>query len=195
VDPALVPERSCGTCNVCCIVPKIDEPALQKLPGCRCPNALADGSCSIYATRPRTCRDFFCGWRLLAWIDERLRPDRSGMLIRPTDDEKLVAGRHEFALIFTALGRDGLAAPGLVEAIITAIDAGIPSYLVVPGPPGYSSCRAPLNRALRGPVERNDATAVLASLTELYEKALGDIGKTRPVVLTARDGTASLGGR
>ncbi len=100
----LVDGRVCGACNVCCVVPKIDEPALQKLPGCRCPHALSDGSCAIYDERPQTCRSFYCGWRLLDWIDERLRPDQSGIFIRLTGDKSLVAGKHPFAMMVTVLG-------------------------------------------------------------------------------------------
>ena len=179
----LVPGRECGDCNVCCVVPKIDEPALQKLPGCRCPNALGDGSCAIYEQRPRTCRDFYCGWRLANWIDERLRPDQSGIFIRLTGDKELAAGEYPFAMVVTVLGRDHLSAPGLVETILTAINAGIASYLVVPGPPGYTSCRMRINRALRAVAARNDKPAVLASLGELHARTEANMDQTRPVVV------------
>jgi hypothetical protein len=49
-------------------------------------------------------------------------------------------------MIVTVLGADKLSAPGLVETIRTAVNAGIAAYMVVPGPPGYTSCRMPLNR-------------------------------------------------
>jgi len=192
VGLGLVDGRGCGACNVCCVVPKIDEPALQKLPGCRCPNALDDGSCAIYDERPQTCRSFYCGWRLLDWVDDRLRPDRSGIFIRLTGDKALVTGEYPFAMMVTALSRNSLNAPGLVETILTAINAGIATYLVVPGPPGYTSCRMPLNRALREVAARHDAPAVLASLGELHSKTEANIGKTRPVILTVHGITGGL---
>jgi hypothetical protein len=102
----------CGGCNVCCVVPRIDEPALQKLPGCRCRNALSNGECAIYEMRPQTCRSFFCGWRLLSWVDARLRPDRSGVFIRLTEDEGLLSGSRRFALMVTVLNHEGLNASG-----------------------------------------------------------------------------------
>lgn len=181
----LVADRSCGSCNVCCVVPKIDEPALQKLPGCRCPNALWNGACAIYETRPETCRGFFCGWRLLPWVDERLRPDQSAVFIRLTKDEKLVVGPHQLALMITVLRREGLCASGLIETIITAIAARIGTYLVVPGAPGYTSCRKQLNSRLGAAVERRDATAVGTLLDQEYAEAVSKLNETRPVVLTA----------
>jgi|SRR5579871_6188194 len=180
----LVDGRICGACNVCCVVPKIDEPALQKLPGCRCPNAVDDGSCAIYDDRPLTCRNFYCGWRLVDWVDERLRPDQSGIFIRLTGDKELVTGEYPFAMVVTALSRGSLSAPGLADTVLKAINAGIAAYLVVPGPPGYTSCRTPLNRALREPAARQDVPTILATLSELHAKAQAQLSKTRPVILT-----------
>jgi len=182
---ALVPDRTCGSCNVCCVVSKIDEPALQKLPGCRCRNALSNGACAIYAARPETCRGFFCGWRLLSWVDERLRPDHAAVFIRLTKDEKLVLGPHQFALMVTVLSREGLNAPGLAETIIAAIGERIDTYLVVPGPPGYTSCRKWINAALGEAVKRKDAMALGKLLREQYAEAVTKLDQTRPVILTA----------
>ena len=41
--------------------------------------------------------------------------------------------------------RDGLDAPGLVGSLMMAIEAWLATYLVVPGPPGYTSCHVQLN--------------------------------------------------
>jgi hypothetical protein len=75
--------RSCGGCTSCCDFMGIDE--LGKAPLCVCPHR-ADGGCSIYESRPGSCRAFTCVW-LLEDIAEKLRlreedrPDRSGILI------------------------------------------------------------------------------------------------------------------
>jgi hypothetical protein len=179
----LVAGRVCGSCNVCCVVPKIDEPALQKLPGCRCPNAVGDGSCAIYEQRPRTCRDFYCGWRLADWIDERLRPDQSGIFIRLTGDKTLAAGKHPFAMMVTVLRSDRFNAPGVVETLLTAINAEIATYLIVPGPPSYTSFRIPLNRLLRVAAAGNEKPAVVSFLGELYARTQTRMSETRPVIL------------
>lgn len=181
---SLLPDRTCGCCNVCCVVPKIDEPALQKLPGCRCANALPSGACAIYETRPDTCRSFLCGWRLLSWVDERLRPDQSGVFIRLTKDEDLVVEPHRFALMITVVDREGLDASGLVETILTAINAHIGTWLVVPGPPGYTSCRGWLNDVLGAAATRQDAAQLKSLLEQQYAAGLAKLNETRPVVLT-----------
>ena len=180
----MIPDRKCGCCNVCCVVPKIDEPALQKLPGCRCANALPNGACAIYETRPETCRSFLCGWRLLSWVDERLRPDQSGVFIRLTKDEDLVVEPHRFALMITVLDREGLNAAGLVETLLTAINALIGTWLVVPGPPGYTSCRSWLNDALGAAAARRDGVQLKSLLEQHYAAGLAKLNETRPVVLT-----------
>ncbi len=180
----LVAGRECGSCNVCCVVPKIDEPALQKLPGCVCPNALGDGSCAIYEQRPRTCRDFYCGWRLADWIDERLRPDQSGIFIRLSGDPSLATGKYPFSMMVTVPAPDRFSAPGLVETVLTAINAELATYLIVPGPPGYTSLRIPLNRLLRSAAARNEKPAVLSSLRELHARTQIRMSKTRPVILS-----------
>jgi hypothetical protein len=181
----LVPDRICGGCNICCVVPKIDEPALQKLPGCRCRNALPNGECAIYEMRPQTCRSFFCGWRLLSWVDARLRPDQSGVFIRLTEDEGLLSGSRRFALMVTVLKHEGLNASGLVETMITSIKAQIDTYLVVPGPPGYTSCRSRLNDELGEAAERADTLQFQALLEGRYSEALTKLNETRPIVLGA----------
>lgn len=181
----MVPDRICGGCNVCCIVPKIDEPALQKLPGCRCRNALSSGACAIYETRPETCRSFLCGWRMLSWVDERLRPDQSAVFIRLTKDEDLLVGPHRFALMVTVLGREGLNASGLAETMITSIKTQIDTYLVVPGPPGYTSCRSWLNDLLREAANREDALQFKSLLERRYAELLAKLNETRPVVFAA----------
>jgi hypothetical protein len=182
---SLVPDRVCGDCNVCCIVPKIDEPALQKLPGCRCPNAQPDNACAIYPTRPGACRNFYCGWRRFAFVDARLRPDRSSVFIRPTSDNKLALGPKGYAVIITLLDREALGATGLVATIFAALGAGLDAYLVVPGPPGYTSGRKRINEALGDAVARSDARAVGALLAEQYEEVRAGIDRTRQVVLRA----------
>jgi hypothetical protein len=101
-----------------------------------------------------------------------------------TKDEKLVVGPHQFALMVTVLSHEGLNAPGLIETIIRSIDAQIDTYLIVPGPPGYTSCRRWLNDAFGAAVRREGATALKSALEEQYAETLTKLNETRPVVLT-----------
>ncbi len=114
-DPHLVAGRTCGSCNVCCVELTIDDPELQKVQGYCCPHTQRDNSCGIYATRPHTCRAFYCGWRRLKWIREPLKPDRSGVLVRLHGEISKTDGTKRLGVEFTLLNAAALKAEGLAE--------------------------------------------------------------------------------
>src|SRR5688572_21923922 len=73
--------RQCGACTACCHVLEIDDPQLKKAAGTLCSHC--SGGCSIYAQRPKVCRDWLCMWREFpSLLDESWRPDRCGVLMR-----------------------------------------------------------------------------------------------------------------
>jgi hypothetical protein len=75
----LVPGRICGSCMMCCTVMQVDE--LNKPSGVTCSHAVAGKGCTIHDQRPRSCRRFFCGWRLDPNIDSLWKPDISGFVL------------------------------------------------------------------------------------------------------------------
>jgi hypothetical protein len=75
----LVPGRLCGSCMMCCTVMQVDE--LSKPSGVTCSHAVAGKGCAIHDQRPRSCRRFFCGWRLDPNIDSLWKPDISGFVL------------------------------------------------------------------------------------------------------------------
>lgn len=75
----LVDNRTCGACVACCQHLNIDEPALIKPAGQLCPNHDGTG-CTIYATRPQTCRDWFCLWRRDENLPETANPAACGVV-------------------------------------------------------------------------------------------------------------------
>jgi Fe-S-cluster containining protein len=176
----LVPDRSCGSCNVCCVALTIDDPALQKPQGYRCRNATRENACAIYDARPQTCRSFFCGWRTLKWIRPGLRPDRSGVLVR-LHGEIGADGSARQGIMVTLLNAAALKAEGLAESIAAAVHAELPVYLHIPGPPGYTASRARLNEALGDAVHARDKAAILAILRRA--RAQGRAGAHEPIVL------------
>ena len=176
---ALVPGRPCGTCNVCCVALTIDDPAMRKVQGYRCRNALRDNSCAIYDSRPQTCRSFECGWRQLKWVRETLRPDRSGVLVRLHYEVARATGERRLGIIVTLLNRAALKADGLAETVAAAVAAGLPLFLEIPGPPGHTSGMARLNEALSDAVHARDKPALLQILRRGY--AQGQFGDSRPV--------------
>ena len=179
----LVAGRECGACNVCCTALTIDDPELRKLQGYRCRHSERDGSCRIYATRPATCREFFCGWRQLKWVRETLRPDRSGVLVR-LHYEVAQSGEKRLGIMVTLLTDASLRAEGLAETVAAAVTADVPVFLHVPGPPGHTAAQARLNEALLPAVAARDKKALLEILRRGRAQARG--GKFTPIVLPAR---------
>ena len=180
MERELVPGRTCGTCNACCISLTIDDPELQKPQGYRCRNARRDASCAIYESRPQTCRSFFCGWRQLKWVHESLRPDVSHVLVRL----RRSIGRdgvRQVGVAFMLLDRAALKAEGLAESVAAGVAAGIPVYLNVPGPPGYTSAIAQINDVLAGAVLTKDRAGLLDVLRQAVAKAKS--GKFVPIVM------------
>jgi hypothetical protein len=174
----LVPGRDCGTCSVCCTALTIDDPALQKPQGYRCRNLNSNDRCGIYATRPKTCSDFYCGWRRLKWVRDTLRPDISGVLVGL---KYVDAARQHLGVSFTLLRRSALKAEGLAESVSAAVAADVSVDLIVPGPPGYTSGWARINDALKDAVAMKDKPGVLRVLRQA--RAMGVNGDHKPIVL------------
>ena len=63
----------CGSCQVCCSVLKVTE--IDKAPATGCKYQCKSG-CSIYKSRPGSCKTFNCMWLSGNWPIE-LRPDKS----------------------------------------------------------------------------------------------------------------------
>jgi len=86
-----LPGRACGSCSLCCVV--FDIPELEKPPGEPCRHLEPGGGCAIHSSRPRTCHDFFCGWRLDPNLGPEWKPDVSGLVFW--------VARHYSALMIT----------------------------------------------------------------------------------------------
>lgn len=180
-EPDLVAGRTCGECNVCCTALTIDDPELRKVQGYHCRHSQRDHSCGIYATRPHTCRTFFCGWRRLKWIREPLRPDKSGVLVRLHGEVSAKTGARRMGVMFTLLNNASLKAEGLAESVAAAVSADVPVYLHIPGPPGYTAAQVRINDVLHDAVHARDKAAVLRILQQV--RARGRSGTFKPIVL------------
>jgi hypothetical protein len=82
-----IPGKDCGSCSFCCQVLEIEE--LNKKAGDLCGHCSASGGCSVYATRPQVCRDYYCDWKDDRGLNAQFRPDRIGTLLMedPDSDE------------------------------------------------------------------------------------------------------------
>ena len=87
-------------------------------------------------------------------------------------------------VIFTLLNKRALNADGLAESVAAAVAAGVPVYLHIPGPPGYTSSQARVNDALLHAVQTRDKEAVLEVLRVARQQ--GRAGKFVPIKLKHR---------
>ena len=79
-DTMLVPGRECGSCMLCCKllgIREINKPEYQWCTHCK-----AGRGCTIYDSRPKSCRDFYCGYRQSDDVSEAWFPAKSRMLLR-----------------------------------------------------------------------------------------------------------------
>jgi len=80
-DPAsgTAPRRTCGTCTLCCKVLRIVE--LDKEHSVWCRHARPGKGCAIYADRPRSCRNFVCGYLASPELPEVWYPVQSKIVL------------------------------------------------------------------------------------------------------------------
>ena len=71
------PAKTCGPCGLCCKVFAVEE--LAKPAGTPCPHFAA--GCSIYGTRPVSCRSFECVWLMDPEMPHRFRPDQTRVVL------------------------------------------------------------------------------------------------------------------
>lgn len=162
----LVPGRECGDCTVCCIVPTIDDPEIQKKPGIHCRHCAT--GCTIYESRPKSCRAFYCAWRLIPALGPDWRPDLSGVFSMLTDAK--IDGNTVPALTLMLI-RDAekiLASPGFLHFVRVTMAAERPLFLSISSAPGH----VPLRVLLKGPVIRDAARQSDAQVRAILEQAL-----------------------
>lgn len=138
-DIGLVPGRECGDCTVCCTVMAIDKPEIQKEAGVTCRHCV--GGCTIYATRPPLCRDYYCGWRQLPILDDDWRPDRSGVYV----EVEPVEGATGLSLVLVGNPLKTIRQPWFIDFVIIGVKESVPLVLGIPGPKGHQGASLLLN--------------------------------------------------
>jgi hypothetical protein len=170
----LVDGRGCGECTACCIDLNIDTPELVKLSDQACPHCTGAG-CGIHERRPSVCRDFYCGWRQIPWLTDAWRPDRIGIMLRFLDPEEACPDEPdaEVAISFDLRQPDRqLIGIALAEACGALIEAGIPTFLTVPGAPGHAAGRVHLNVPLAPVLATRNAEAIVRALNLAFDSGL-----------------------
>jgi hypothetical protein len=75
-----VPGRSCGSCSLCCkvfSVPDVDSPR-----SVLCQHCIPGKGCSIHASRPAICRNFYCNWLLIETLEPEWQPEQAKMVLQ-----------------------------------------------------------------------------------------------------------------
>lgn len=80
MSEVLEANRQCGSCSVCCVT--LGVPEIEKKAACDCPHRKRGWkACSIYDTRPQSCRDFKCMW-LEGYFGAKDKPDLVGCVFQ-----------------------------------------------------------------------------------------------------------------
>lgn len=163
-----IPGRECGNCSVCCDLPSID--VLRKPPRILCEHRDNEG-CRIYGERPSACRDFFCGWRVLAKMDDGWRPDRCEILVELRPDcvpEQYAELGYVFR--FTLFGAlDKIFWNPFVTLVGGLVSQDFPVFLAVAGKPGHAGGQYFLTEALKPVVPTHDYARMVGVLAQALQ--------------------------
>ena len=100
--------RQCGDCTECCTALGVDE--INKPRDVACQHLAGDSSgCSIYQTRPASCRAFNCVWLLPAGMPKRMKPIKTKIVPYATDGimgRGIVLAESEAGALDSAAGKE-----------------------------------------------------------------------------------------
>ena len=69
--------KECGSCALCCKLPRIEVPELTKAPNTWCHHCKPGlHACQIYESRPTICEEYVCMWLADPVMPDNLRPDK-----------------------------------------------------------------------------------------------------------------------
>jgi hypothetical protein len=163
----LVPGRECGECQLCCIVPAIDKPEIQKLSGSPCRHCIG-GGCDVYETRPEVCRTYYCGWRRIDLFRDNWRPDKSGVFAELETGQPPPFQNVGISMILVGNPLKTVRRHDFIDFVAINVRNNVALFLGLPGPNGKQAARLPLNnREIIAAASRSRA-----ELKELLEKIL-----------------------
>lgn len=166
-----VEDSACGGCTVCCVVPPVRSASFSKTAGVSCVHRRDGEGCAIHAARPEVCRDWYCGFRALAFLGAEWRPDRCGILVVQEEaDIPPAFSRRQGLKLIAFRQADDLAAPFVVDMIAGLVFGRVPTFVAVPGPVGHHGAKALINGALFAAAERRDRPFIQVYVRDLYRR-------------------------
>jgi hypothetical protein len=171
----LVQSRECGACTVCCKVLRVDSKEFRKTSGVLCQHCREGAGCGIYDSRPPVCRDWHCGWRMLPYLSDDWRPDRSGVLVDFMTEADILANEipphyaTKAIFKFLILSEDAIERPGFAEIVGGLVAEGTPTFLALCGPAGYQQAKVFINEAMKDAVAQRDRAGAMAVLRQAME--------------------------
>jgi hypothetical protein len=185
-ENTLEPGRTCGGCTVCCVIPSIDTPELQKTTSVACVHCKESSGCKIYDTRPPGCREYFCYWRYETNLDDSWRPDLSGVFANALD-EAAPDGYRGPPVELRILWPSALEWPPFTDVVMQFVRLKIAVFLGIPGPEGHYPVRALLNPVIEEAVSRGDRLAI----RHLYVEFMQLLLTSEPLPVTFKYGPAA----
>lgn len=168
----LVEDRECGDCVACCVELVIEDPELVKLPGVKCQHLAKTGGCSIYQSRPQTCRTWYCMWRYMPLLDEEWRPDMKGIMIKRVFDNIPEGYADKVALNFEIIGKKSVIHDmNFIEVLSGYIVQGFPCFISY-GNPRCALRMAFLNEQLLPLIETRNLELMKTKLTAALKSCI-----------------------
>lgn len=122
---ALQEINHCGNCTYCCNAMKVRE--LDKPANTWCTHCRKGSGCTIYETRPESCRVYECLWLRSQQMDKPLpagtRPDKSHVVVGTLNEG------NEIVLYVKPAHRDAWKAPAFAPALGLFVSRGVPVYV------------------------------------------------------------------
>src|SRR5579872_3242156 len=164
--PDPIPGRECGECTACCVQMSVDDPDLKKADNVACHHLVAGTGCGIHASRPLTCRTWFCGWRFLR-LSDAMRPDRSRVLLAPEMGATPGYEKGGLRIILMQEDRDVLLHEELLSFIAKCVAGGVPIFLSWGD--GIFAKRGLINEAAKQAVADGDKSAFIRILCGMLD--------------------------
>jgi len=181
--PDPTPGRGCGACTACCVEIAIDDPELQKPDHVACVHMRAGQGCTIHDRLPKTCRNWYCGWRFLT-LSEAMRPDLSHVMLAP----ELGPDGNKGGLRIVLLNEDraALEHSELLDLVAKCIAGGIPVFLSWGH--GALAKRALVNPVAAEAVAAGDKPRFVAVLRDLLARLVQQVAME---AIAAQNGCAA----